>query len=113
MKERISLIIPTSSMGVWSVLLIILMPILFAIGSSFADSIYAQVASGNSIIQDIAARPALALTMLAGMCAGISAFITGSIALISRKERSLLVYVSTALGAALILFLVAEFIAPH
>lgn len=113
MKERISLIRPNSKLGLLSVLLIITMPILFAIGSSLADSTYAQVAAGDSIMQDIASRPALAITMLTGMVAGVSAFITGVLAVFRKKERSILVYLSTFLGAGLILFLVAEFIAPH
>lgn len=84
------------------------MPLLFFIGSSFSDSIYQSVPAGGTIIADIAERPALALTMLSGMGAGISAFITGLIALIQRKDKAVLVVVSTLLGALLILFLVGE-----
>jgi hypothetical protein len=63
-------------------------------------------------LADIADRPALALTMLAGMATGVSAFITGLIAIIKLKERSILVYVATIVGAALIVFLIGEFSSP-
>jgi hypothetical protein len=55
----------------------------------------------------------LALTMLAGMVAGISAFITGLLAIIRQKETALLVYVSTVIGALLTLFLAGEIVFPH
>ena len=64
-------------------------------------------------MEDIAARPALALTMLAGMLAGISAFITGLLAILRQKDNALLVYVSTVFGALLILFLMGEITSPH
>jgi hypothetical protein len=46
-------------------------------------------------------RPALALTMLAGMVTGISAFITGLLAIVRQKENAILVYISTTIGALL------------
>jgi hypothetical protein len=55
----------------------------------------------------------LALTMLAGMAAGISAFITGLLAIIRQKDNAILAYVSTIIGALLILFLAGEILFPH
>lgn len=104
---------PITTLGKWSVVLIIAMPLLFLVGSSFTNLLYNNVASGNTIIEDITARPALALTMLAGMAAGISAFITGLLAIFQKKERALLVYGASLIGALLILFLAGEFILPH
>lgn len=75
--------------------------------------LYASVPAGNTILEDIAGRPALALTMLAGMLSGISAFAVGLIAIIGQKERSPLVYIATVLGALMIFFLVGEFVFPH
>jgi hypothetical protein len=89
------------------------MPILFVIGSSFTDSLYESVPAGGTIWADIAARPALALTMLAGMVAGVSAFIAGFLAIVRRKERALLVYASTVIGALFTLYLAAEVAFPH
>jgi len=104
---------PKTILGKWSLGLIITMPILFFIGTSFTNSLYKSVPAGDTILADIASRPALALTMLAGFASGISAFITGLIAIIKQKERALLVYLSTLMGALLILFLIAEISFPH
>ena len=97
----------------WSVVLIVAMPSLFTIGMSFTDTVYKGVPSGRTIPADIVARPALALTMLAGMGAGISAFITGLVGIIHQKERGILVYVSSLLGALAILYLAGELLFPH
>lgn len=106
-------ILPQRKLGWWSLGLILAMPLLFALGASFADTLYASVPSGRTILDDIMVRPGLALTMLAGIAAGISAFITGLLAITRQKERAILVYLSTAIGALLILFLAAEFTSPH
>jgi len=106
-------ITPRTALGKWSVGLIIAMPILFFIGMSFTDSLYKSVPAGGTILADIASRPALALTMLAGMAAGIAAFITGIWAVIKQRENTLLVYTSTVIGALLILYLAGEILFPH
>jgi hypothetical protein len=106
-------IVPKTKLGKWSVVLIVAMPILFVIGTSFTNSLYKSVPAGVTILADIAARPALALTMLTGMAAGISAFITGLLAIIRQKENALLVYISCLIGALLVLFLAAEILFPH
>lgn len=104
---------PRTTLGRWTVAFTAAMPILFVIGSSFTSSLYESVPAGRTILTDIAARPALALTMLAGMGAGISAFIVGLLAIVRHKDNALLVYASTMIGALLILFLVGEVTFPH
>jgi hypothetical protein len=99
---------PTTALGIWSVALIACMPLLLVIGTSFASSFYRSVPAGDTIWADFAARPALALTSLAGVSAGILAFITGFLAIIRLKERALLVYISTATGSLVLLFLAGE-----
>ena len=106
-------ITPKTPMGKWSVGLIIAMPLLFIIGTSFTNSLYQSVPAGDTIFADITARPALALSMLVGMGAGISAFITGLLAIIRLKEKALLAYVSTIIGALFVLFLAGELLFPH
>lgn len=112
MKSQPWKLMPFTALGKWSVGLIVAMPILFYIGGSFTDTLYASVPAGNSILEDIALRPALALTMLAGMVAGISAFVTGLVAII-KKERAILVYIACIIGTLLLVFLAGEFISPH
>lgn len=107
------MLIPKTKLGKWSLGFIILMPILFFLGSSLTNLWYKSVPAGRTIREDIVRRPALALTMLAGMVAGILAFITGLIALTRRKESALPVYFATTIGMLLILFLLSEIMFPH
>jgi len=104
---------PRTTLGKWTVGLIAAMPILFVIGSSFSSSLYESIPAGRTILADVAARPLLALTMLAGMVAGISAFIVGLLVIAKKKENALLVYVSTMIGGLLTLFLAGELAFPH
>ena len=111
-KQRLYLL-PKTQFGKWSLGLIIAMPLLLMIGSSFTSSIYKSVPAGDTILADITARPALALTMLAGMLAGILSFVTGLLAIARYKERAVLVYFSSLIGALLVLFLIIEILFPH
>jgi hypothetical protein len=104
---------PKTTLGKWSLVLIIVMPILLLVGSSFADNLYASVPAGDTILKDISARPALALTMLAGFFCGIGAFITGLLTILKEKERAVLVIISTIIGALVIGFLILEIAFPH
>ena len=100
-------------LSTWLLGLIATMLTLLFVGASFTNSLYKSVPAGSTILEDIAGRPALALTMLVGMVAGISTFIVGLIAMIKQKERALLVYVATSIGMLLILFLIGEVLFPH
>jgi hypothetical protein len=113
MTKRSWNILPKTVFGKWSLGLIIAMPLLFIIGTSSTNLLYQSVPAGGTILADIAARPALALTMLAGMAAGISALITGLLAIIRQRERAPLVYVSCFIGALLVFFLAGEMLPPH
>ena len=104
---------PKTRLGKWSVWLIPAMVVLFFVGSSLANSLYQTVPAGDTILSDIMSRPALALSMLAGFGAGISAFVAGLINILKQKERALLVFGSTLIGAVVIVFLVLEFSFPH
>jgi hypothetical protein len=112
MNIRIT-VLPKTPLGWWSLGLIVAMPVLFFVGMSFTNLLYKSVPAGGTILKDITVRPALALTMLVGMASGISAFIIGLIAIIRQKERALLVFGSTLIGALLILFLLGEVLSPH
>jgi hypothetical protein len=113
MSQRSWRLAPRTTLGKWTVGLIAATPILFFIGSSLSSSLYGSVPAGRTILADVAARPVLALAMLAGMAAGISAFIVGLAAVVKQKENALLVYVSTVIGGLLTLFLAGEVAFPH
>jgi len=113
MKREFLNFAPKTGLGKCSVILIIAMPILFVLGSSFTTLLYSSVPSGDTIFADITTRPALALTMLTGMAAGVAAFFTGAFAIVKKKDNTYLVCLSTIFGALLIMFLIGEFAFPH
>jgi hypothetical protein len=104
-------LLPKNKLGEWSVVLIMVMMLFFYLGMSFVD-FYSSIPAGRTIPQDIINRPGVALLMLAGFASGIIAFITGLVAIIKNRERSVLVFVSTIIGALLILYLAGEIIFP-
>ena len=104
---------PKTKCGKWSTGLVPAMVLLFLLGFSLTDTLYQGVPAGGTITADILSRPALALSMLAGFGAGIAAFVTGLISIVKYGERRALVFISTLIGAAVIVFLIAEFISPH
>jgi len=87
--------------------------VLFIFGSSLSDTLYQSVPAGGTVLADIVSRPALAISMLAGFGAGIAALVTGLISIIKHKEHAVLVFLSSLVGAALTVFLIAEFLFPH
>ena len=113
MSERSWRLLPRTTLGLWTIGLIVVTPILFVIGSSFSNTLYESVPAGRNVLADVAARPFLALTMLAGMIAGILAFIVGLLAIVKKKDNALLVYVATVGGGLLTLFLIGEFAFPQ
>ena len=104
--------IPETFLGKWSVVLIAAMPIFIYIGMSFVN-FYEFVPAGKTIPRDIVARPGIALFMLAGFASGIIAFLTGIVGIIKKKDRSVLVFLSTVLGFLMLLWCLAEIIFPH
>lgn len=104
---------PKTTLGKWSLILIVVMPVLILIGSSLTNTLYEGVSSGDTILQDILARPLLALLMLAGFGCGNAAFVTGLWTIIKDKARALLVFLSTGLGGLVIIFLILELAFPH
>ena len=105
--------LPKSKLGKWSVGLITTMFLLFISGRLFYLNLYESVPSGETILSDIWKRPALALSMLSGFACGIIAFITGLGGIIKSRERSILVFLTTIIGALLIFLLSGEIISPH
>lgn len=105
--------LPKNILGKWSLGLIVAMLVLFFLGPSLSNLFYQSVPAGKTILEDIFKRPALALPMVLAMLCGILAFISGLFAIIKKKERALLVYLSTTIGAFLIFFLFGELFSLH
>lgn len=97
---------PKTLLGKWSVgliatffLLIISCLLLVASGQRGGDTFFSNLVLGV---------PGL----LAGTC-GVSAFFTGLIGIIRSKERSILVFLATAIGFYLLALLLGEILVPH
>jgi len=104
--------IPKTTLGRWSVGLVVAMPIFLYIGMSFI-SFYESISAGKTIPLDIVARPGIALPMLFGFISGIAAFFTGVIGIIIKKDYSVLIFLSTAIGFLALLWCLAEILFPH
>ncbi len=99
---------PKTIMGKWSVWLAVALFVLIALVPTLDATFYKGVEAGDTIVQDLTIRPFLAIPALLGMLSGLLAFVTGLIALMKFKDRAVLVYVSTLLGALLLLFIVGD-----
>ena len=103
---------PKTILGKWSIALIIAMPIFFYIGMSFVD-FYEFVPAGKTIPHDVIVRPGVALPMLAGFVCGIAAFFTGIEGIVKKKDYSILVFLSSAMGFFMLLWCLAEVLFLH
>ena len=104
---------PKTKLGLWSLILVIVMPILLLVGTSLSGSLYEGVPSGNDLLQDITARPLLALSILAGFACGAAAAVTGLIALLKEKDRAVLVYITTFIGVVTTILILGQMIFPE
>ncbi len=102
-----------STLGIWSFALIPIMVALFILGTSMTIYLYKKLPASKTILEDIMASPTLTFSMLSGMAAGIATFFTGLLIITLRKEYALFVYISTAIGALVILFLAGEVLFPQ
>ena len=98
--------IPNTRLGKWSIWLIVAFILLFMMFQLL-------VASGQRGGDTFFSNLALSVPMLiAGIC-GILAFFTGIIGIIKGKERSVLVFIATAIGFFILFFVLGEFLVPH
>ncbi len=97
---------PKSKLGKISLILIIafiagfiIMQILIALGMRGGETFFSNIP--------------LALTGITTALLGIGSFVTGLISIITKKERSILTFVSTLIGFLVLFFVAGEFISPH
>ena len=97
---------PTTTLGKRSAWLI------FTFAVSLA-SFGILVASGKRGGDTFFSNPILTIPILIAATAGISAFITGLISIVRRKERSISVYLALIFGLITLVFVLGEIIFPH
>jgi len=96
-------ILPKTALGKWSIGLAGSFIVFFALVSVLG-------ATGQEGGETFFSNLYLAIPGLIAGVSGIAAFITGIISIIFMKERALLVFVSTAIGLLLILFILSDFL---
>lgn len=103
--------VPKTNLGKWSVRLIIAFFLLFIL-----TQIIAAVGRGQGAFDSDSFniyQILIPITIIpAGIC-GIAAFITGIIGVAKSKERSVLVFLATAIGLFVLIFVLGEILVPH
>ena len=99
--------IPRTSLGKWSVGLIVAFFLLLATGMTVV-SVFHQT-GGETFFDNLW----ISIPMLsAGACA-IAAFFTGALSIWKSKERSILVFVASLIGLLVLWFVIGEILVPH
>jgi len=96
-------ILPRTAPGKWSIGFAGCFIVFFALVSVLG-------ATGQEAGETFFSNLYLAIPGLIAGVSGIAAFITGIISIIFLKERAILVFVSTAIGLLLILFILSDFL---
>lgn len=97
---------PKTSLGKWSVRFIL---VFFGLLATF----YLLVASGQRGGETFFSNPLLSIPILGAGISGAASFFTGIISIFKQKERSILVYLATAIGLSVLLFALGEILFPH
>jgi cytochrome bd-type quinol oxidase subunit 2 len=97
---------PKTLLGKWSLGLLILAVLLFVV-------LIILVVSGQRGDDAFFSNLALTIPVLLAGVSLISALVTGLIAMIKSKERSILVILAVVIGIFALIFLLGEFLFPH
>ncbi len=99
-------VFPQTHLGILSSYLFLFFIFLLVIGQTIV------IFQGPLADQTLFDNPLLSSTMiLSGLCA-ITTFVIGFISII-KKERAIIVFITTAIGFLVFLFLLGEFLVPH
>jgi len=99
--------LPKTKLGKWSMWLIVAFFLLLATGIAVV-SVFKQE-GGETFFDNLW----ISIPMLNAVASAIAAFITGIIAIIKNKERSILVIITTVIGLLVLWFVVGEILVPH
>jgi hypothetical protein len=97
---------PKTVLGKWTVGSIIAFFVFFA-------SLVLLAVSGEKGGDTLFDNPRLAFAGIFAALSALAAFFTGIFSIIKSRERSPVVFVSTAIGFLVLLFLLGEFLFPH
>jgi cytochrome bd-type quinol oxidase subunit 2 len=97
---------PTTTIGKWSTGLIIAFFLFFLV-------FLILVASGQRGDDTFFSFTALTIPGLLAGVSAVSAMVTGVISIVKSRERSVLVFLATAIGFLLLILLLGEILVPH
>jgi len=97
---------PKTVLGKWAIWLIVVFFILFAV---FQILVAIGQRGGEKFFDNLL----LAMPGLLMAITGIGSFFTGIVSIVKNKERAALVFVATAVGLLILLFVLGEIIFPH
>ena len=98
--------LPKTYLGKWSVGLILNFFLFMGI---FALFVNLGERGGETFFSNLK----LTIPFMIAVLSGSGSFLVGMVSLILRKERSILVFLSSLLGFLILLFILGEFISPH
>lgn len=105
-----SSLLPTTTLGKWSIGLVIAAFLLFAI---FLIEVAAGMRGGDTLDFSDLSQLAPAIPILLAGLSVVSAMVTGIISIVKSKERSVLVFLAAAMGLFALFFILGEFLFPH
>lgn len=100
-------ITPKTYLGQWSAGLFIIFLLLLSTGM-FVVQVLGQT-GGDTIFDNLW----ISIPMLGALASAIIAFILGTISIITKKERSIFVFIATTIGLLVLIFALGEILFPH
>lgn len=97
---------PKTPLGQWSVRFMVVFFLSFVLLQRLA-------ASGQRGGATFGSNPVLAIPAFLAGVSGVLAFLTGMNSIIRNRERSAPVFLATAIGLCVVLFLLGELLVPH
>lgn len=105
-KEKKVYLLPKTILGKWAAGLTIAFFLLLISGMLI-------VASGQEGGKTIFDNLLISVPMISAVISAIASFFTGAISIIWKKERGILVFISTIIGLLVIWFIIGEIAVPH
>lgn len=101
---------PTSKLGKWAVIFAISFIVLVVLAPVLSSTIYKDIVTiGDGLRFEFQQRPLLILTGLGSLISGLTTLVLSLLAIFKSKDRSIVVFITTALGLLVLIFLVGEF----
>ena len=105
-KEKNIYLLPKTKLGKWSIGLIVAFFLFLIIGMIVVST---GQTGGETIFDNLY----ISIPMISAVISAIASFFTGIISIIWKKERGILIFISTIIGLLILWFIVGEISVPH